>query len=205
MANNKIKVATCQFAVGGSIKRNSKRIQEFMRRAGKGREDIVHFPECALSGYARIDHESFEGFDWETLRSETENILALAAKLKLWVILGSAHPLTGRHKPHNCLYLIGPRGNIVDRYDKRFCLKRDLVHYSSGDHFVFFEINGVKCSLLICHDIRFPELYRELKRKKVDCVFQSYYIARETQRSVNTDIVRQSMQCRARAIISGSA
>ena len=38
-AKGKIKVATCQFAVGSSIKRNANRIKEFMRSAGKSRAD----------------------------------------------------------------------------------------------------------------------------------------------------------------------
>ena len=26
--------------------------------------DLVHFSECALSGYAGVEFASFEGFDW---------------------------------------------------------------------------------------------------------------------------------------------
>ncbi len=168
-----------------------------MQQAKCGRVDIVHFSECALSGYAGVDIESTATIDWELLRQETEGILALAKKLRLWVVLGSTHRLTGTHKPHNCLYLISPGGEIVDRYDKRFCMKRDMAHYAPGNHFVFFTINGIKCSLLICFDVRFPELYREMRKQKVDCIFQSFHNARQSGRTVHTDIMRQSMQCRA--------
>ena len=37
------------------------------------------------------------------------------------MVVGSSHPLTGRRKPHNCLYVISSRGKLVERYDKRFC------------------------------------------------------------------------------------
>ncbi len=60
-----------------------------------------------------------------------------------------------------------------------------------------FTVNGVKCSLLICFDARFPELYRELYKQGVDCVLQSFYNARQKGPSVHTHIMRQTMQCRA--------
>jgi len=197
MESGILKVATCQFAVNGSVEHNSGKIQMLMRQAKDGGADIVHFSECALSGYAGIDFESFDGYDWDFLRTETKKIMALAAELGLWVVLGSSHQLTEPNKPHNSLYLINPDGEIVDRYDKRFCISNEMQHYTPGSRFVNFTINGVVCSLLICFDLRFPEIYRELKKQGVQCIFQSFYNARQQGPSVHTHIMQQSMQCRA--------
>jgi len=192
-----LKIATCQFAVGASIKRNSRTICEFLRKAKKAKADIVHFSECALSGYVGTDFPNFEGYDWDLLKEETQKVMALARELHLWVVLGSTHPLTKPNKPHNSLYLINPDGKIVDRYDKRFCTPGDLRRLTPGNRFVDFTINGVKCSLLICFDLRFPEIYRQLYKQKVNCIFQSFYNARQKGPSVHTHIMRQTMQCRA--------
>ncbi|MFB0555482.1 MAG: carbon-nitrogen hydrolase family protein [Phycisphaerae bacterium] len=197
MADGVIKVATCQFAVGASIKRNSKIICEFLRKSKKAKADIVHFSECALSGYVGTDFPNFEGYNWDLLKEETQKVMALARELHRWVVLGSTHPLTEPNKPHNSLYLINPMGKIVDRYDKRFCTPGDLRRLTPGNRFTDFTINGVKCSLLICFDLRFPEIYRELYKQKVNCVFQSFYNARQKGPSVHTHIMRQTMQCRA--------
>ncbi|MHC4244242.1 MAG: carbon-nitrogen hydrolase family protein, partial [Planctomycetota bacterium] len=143
-----LKIATCQFGVNDSVKRNAKRICDFLRKAKKARADIVHFSECALSGYVGTDFPNFAGYDWNLLKAETEKIMALAAKLKLWVVLGSTHRLTESNKPHNSLYLINAKGKIVDRYDKRFCTPGDLRRLTPGSRFVNFTIKGVKCSLL---------------------------------------------------------
>ena len=192
-----LQIATCQFAVGSSIKRNAQRICEFLRKSRNAKADIVHFSECALSGYAGVDYKTLDGYDWAVLKKETEKIMALAGKLKLWVVLGSMHKMTAPSRPHNCSYLIGPDGRIVDRYDKRFCTSGDLEHFAPGDRFVHFTINDVKCSLLICFDLRFPEIYRRLWQDGVGCIFQSFYNARQNGPSVHTDIMRQTMQCRA--------
>ncbi len=197
MASRVLKVATCQFAVSKSIGQNARRITGFLHQAGRVDADMVHFSECALSGYAGVDFETLESFNQQLLREETEKIISLAADLGLWVILGSTHRLTGPNKPHNSLYLINPDGKIVGRYDKRFCTPSDLRHYTPGDRFVHFEINGVLCTLLICFDLRFPEIYRQLRREGVDCIFQSFYNARQKGTSIHTHIMRQTMQCRA--------
>ncbi len=197
MALGLLKVATCQFKVGNSIERNSYRICGFLSDAEQAGADIVHFSECALSGYASVDFENLDGYDWKLLRRETEKIMSLAARLKIWVVLGSMHRLTEPNKPHNSLYLIGPDGKIIDRYDKRFCTPVDLMHYTPGNRFVNFCVNNVNCSLLICFDLRFPEIYREVRKQQVDCIFQSFYNARQTGPSVHTHIIRQTMQCRA--------
>ncbi len=192
-----LKVATCQFPVGRYIRRNSRAICELLHKARKAKADIVHFSECALSGYVGTDFPNFEGYDWDLLREETEKIMALIKKLGLWVVLGSTHKLTEPNKPHNSLYLIDPAGKIVNRYDKRFGTPGDLRRLTPGDRFVNFTINDVKCSLLICFDLRFPELYRELYKQKVQCILQSFYNARQSSPSVHTRIMRQTMQCRA--------
>lgn len=197
MSAGVLRVVTCQFAVSSSIKRNARQIHKFLRQVKKAKADIVHLPECALSGYAGRDFETLDGYNWQLLREETEKIMVLAGKLKLWVVLGSNHKLTRPNKPHNCLYLIDLKGRVVDRYDKRFCLSDELAFYTPGNRFVNFTINGVKCSLLICFDSRFPELYRQLYEQGVNCILQSFYNARQKGPSVHTYIMRQTMQCRA--------
>jgi len=197
MPSGILKIATCQFGVSGSIERNAEAIRDFLRKAAKAEADIVHFSECALSGYAGTDFDTLDGYNWQLLGKQSRDIMALAGELGLWVVLGSTHRLTGANKPHNSLYVIGPNGEIIDRYDKRFCTTIDLQNYTPGGRFVIFTVNGVKCSLLICFDLRFPEIYRQLYKHGVQCVFQSFYNARQNGPSVHSDIMRQSMQCRA--------
>jgi len=168
-----------------------------MRIARVNGAELVHFPECALSGYGGADWKDIDQMDWGELREETQSILDLAKELRLWVLLGSSHRLTGQNKPHNSLYVINPEGEVIDRYDKRFCTSGDLNYYSPGDHFVDFEINGIKCGLLICYDVRFPELYREYRILGVDVIFQSFYNARHDRDCIHPKIMPASAQVRA--------
>jgi len=177
-----VRVATCQFPVSAGIAANLRHITRQTHIARQRGAHVAHFPEAALSGYAGTDFENFAGFDWDELARAASQVLECARDTGLWVILGSAHRLTGANKPHNSLYVINGAGQIVDRYDKRFCSGQDgqsgdLAHYSPGGHCSVWAINGVRCGALICYDYRFPELYREYKRSGVEIMFHSFHAA----------------------------
>jgi predicted amidohydrolase len=176
---------------------NYRFIEAQITEARLKKADVVHFPECALSGYPGTDMMTMEGFNWTLLHRLTDSVMATAKKLKIWVILGSLHKLSGDNKPHNSLYVITPEGKIADRYDKRFCTSTDLKYCSPGDHFVTFTVNDVKCGLLICYDVRFPELYREYKKLDCDMIFQSFYNARATKGSIHPLIMPVTAQAYA--------
>ena len=192
-----VRVGTCQFPVSADVAANGEWIRRQMAEAQALGADIVHFPEAALSGYAGSDHASLAEFPWAQQREELEKILTAARELRVWVILGATHRLSHGHKPHNSLYVIDSSGAIVDRYDKRFCTSEDLKHYSPGDHFVTFEVNGLRCGLLICYDIRFPELYREYCRLGVRLMFHSFYNARQKEGSIHPKIMPPTAQAYA--------
>ncbi|MCX2743058.1 carbon-nitrogen hydrolase family protein [Mangrovivirga sp. M17] len=176
----KIQIATSQFPVSSDILSNKKHIISQIKEASESGCDLIHFPENALSGYPGIDFINFKNYDWNLLKESTREIMEFSKAMKIWVILGSSHPLASTDKPHNSLYIINTAGEIVDRYDKMFCagtdkLNDELAHFTPGDHFTTFTINKIKCGVLICHEYRYPELYRQLKLMGVEIVFHSYY------------------------------
>ena len=195
--SGRLRVASCQFPVSERIEENYKWIEKQIIEAKLKKADVVHFPECALSGYPGSDFQTMAGFDWEKLNAVTDSILDLARNLGIWVVLGSIHQLSGSNKPHNSLYVIDPQGKIIDRYDKRFCTSGDLDYFSPGDHFVNFEVNGISCGLLICYDVRFPELYREYRKLGTDLILQSFYNARQKKGSIHPLIMPVTAQARA--------
>jgi predicted amidohydrolase len=189
-----LKIATAQFPVSGDLSRNAAYIHRLAREAAAAGADVVHFPETALPGYAGVNLPGLEGYSWERLRAESERLLDLARAVGVWLVVGSMHPLSAGHAPHNALYVIHPRGELVDRYDKLFCTRQDLAHYTPGDYFAVFDMNGVRCGLLICHDLRYPELYREYYRRGVRCLFQSFHNANFPGRTIHTTITRPTLQ-----------
>ncbi len=179
----KLVVATCQFPTSGDINANRNFVLRLMQEAKTQGADVAHFPEACLSGYAGTDFDTNEHVDWTLLALVLREVAALAATLRIWTVIGSAHCLSPPNKPHNSLYFINDHGKIVDRYDKRFLSgdasgsTGDLAHYSPGNHFSVVEIKGVRCGGLICVDCRYPELYRAYKRLGIQLMFHSYNAA----------------------------
>jgi predicted amidohydrolase len=174
-----ITVATCQFPVSADIKKNESFILKQLVLAKAKGADIAHFSESSLSGYAGIDFTSYKNRDETKLRDSLETIIKNSAKLKIWTIVGGHHFEGRNKKPFNCLWLINDQGTIIDRYDKRICAGKhgELEHffYKPGQKPVKFKIKDTRCGLLICHEWRYPELYREYKHLGVEIIFQSWY------------------------------
>ena len=180
----KLKVATCQFPLEANLEHNLGYVLRQMKSAKRRGAHVAHFSETALPGYAGVDIKSMARYDWDRLQEAHLQVAELAGELKLWVVVGSAHRLSGRHKPHNSLYIIDDQGRLVERYDKMFLvgahrgITNDLQHYSPGSNFCVFEIRGVRCGAQICHDFRYGELYRQYKKRGVELMFHSFHNAR---------------------------
>lgn len=188
MNAGRILVATGQFAVSADCQRNADEIIELVQQAAVRGARVVHFCEGALSGYAPHDLPDYQDYPWPRLKAAAERVAVAAAACRLWVVLGSAHPLEPGSsgvgpKPHNSVYIINDQGQLLDRYDKRFCAGDDvtgeLALYSPGDHPSVFVVDGVRCGVLVCHECRYPELYRAYKALGVDLVLHSFHAANQ--------------------------
>ncbi len=97
------------------------------------------------------------------LPGEVENCFREAAKRnKVWLIPGSIYERS-EGKVFNTAPVINPEGEVIARYRKQypFYPYESAVHGS--DNFVVFEVPGVgKIGLVICYDIWFPEVIRQL-------------------------------------------
>jgi predicted amidohydrolase len=84
------------------------------------------------------------------------------------------HRLTEPHRPHNSLYVISDRGEVVTRYDERLLSKTKVSYmYSPGISPVTFEVDGARFGCLLGIEIHYPELFAEYEKLDVDCVLFS--------------------------------
>jgi len=192
-----LKVAACQFPVGGNIESNAGYVKRFVEEAAANKADIIQFSEAALSGYPPKDVPSFDDLDWATLRDETHQIMSLAKKHRIWVVLGSAHYISENEKPLNCLYIISDEGKIVDRYDKSMLTGGDLRYYTPGNHIAVVELKGFKLGFLICYDSCFPEMYNIYRHQGVQIMFHSFYNAHHKGKTILDEIIPAEIRVRA--------
>ncbi len=171
-----LRIAIAQSRIDRDIRANGREIRGLVRRAAAGGARLVQFPEGAASGYPKSEVTCWDEVDWPALREELEETAALAGTLGLWVVLGSAHPLTAPHRPHNSLYVISDTGALAGRYDKRRCSHTEITDwFSPGAAPLTFAVDGFSFGCAICIETVFPELFAEYEVLGVDAVLVSTY------------------------------
>lgn len=169
-------LAIGQLPISGDARKNGAQVRELMQQATESGARLIQFPEGMLSGYAKSPIQDWAEVNWQIIREELAEIQQLAAQLGLWVVLGSAHPLTPPNWPHNSLYIVSDQGEIVTRYDKRICSFTEVSHfYTAGYEPVIFDVDGFRFGCIICVEINFPELFIEYGRLNVDCILLSAF------------------------------
>jgi len=171
-----MKIATVQSEVTDQIDRNGKIIRSLIKQAFLKGADLVHFCEGALSGYTSDQIGDPSQINFGRIRLEITSIQNLARKYKLWIVIGCAHELSNKSRPHNSMYIISDDGSIVNRYDKRMLSNNEIEnYYTPGFDFCAFSIKGIKFSCALCIEVNFPNLFIEAAKHDIDCILFSSY------------------------------
>ena len=167
-----LRVAAAQFPVGADVEHNLGYVRRLVEEARGAR--LVLFPETALCGYAGWDLPTLRGYDWETLEAAQAEVAEAARRAGVWVVYGTMVRV-GRGKPRNSLVVVDPSGAEVARYDKRLLTMEDRLAYAAGDAPVVVDVEGTRCGLAICHEWRYPEVYRQYHALGAEAVLQGWY------------------------------
>lgn len=101
----------------------------------------------------------------------------LARQSRAWLVGGSIPCVVneGENSRASC-FVYDPEGNEVTRYDKIHLFDADVSDgtrryresddYSPGSDLKVVDMEFARTGLSICYDVRFPELYRELRVRR---------------------------------------
>jgi predicted amidohydrolase len=136
-----------------------------------------------------------------------QGLIALAAELKVWLLIGSALVRRDDGGAANRSMLIAPDGRTVAAYDKIHMFDVDLPTgetareseaYVPGDKAVVAQTPFGGVGLTICYDMRFPYLYRALAKAGVGILTVPSAFTRPTGQA------HWEVLLRARAIENGA-
>jgi len=141
--------------------------EPFIMNASCAGASLIAFPEQFSTGWDPVSHDHIEGCTGRTVSS----LQNLAQRYSI-AIIGSFrerfNPL-----PRNTAVAIGKDGGILAMYAKMhlFSPAREDTTYTPGTSLPTFSLEGVKCGMAICYDLRFPALFRIYARQGVQAVF----------------------------------
>ncbi len=136
-----------------------------------------------------------------------QGLVALAAELKIWLLIGSALVADVDGQAVNRALLVSPDGQITATYDKMHMFDVDLPTgekaresetYRPGTKAVTADIPGARLGLTICYDMRFAYLYRALAKAGAQIMTVPAAFTRPTGEA------HWEVLLRARAIETGS-
>ena len=145
---------------------NLRNASKFINIAKNDGCDIVVFPEMFNVGFSMNINAIAEPKEGYT----TIKLCELAKKHEINLIAGYSEKAETKAK--NVAISINRNGEITGRYTKNhpFSFAHEDNFYLPGNDQAIFEIDHVKCSMFICYDLRFPELFR-LVAKDVFIIF----------------------------------
>jgi len=135
------------------------RARELAHQAKSASAELLLLPEMFATGFTMEAEEYAEPEDGSIARAVGE----MAKHEALWILAGiSVRKSDGRFV--NTARLFSPHGDHNAPYEKQrlFVYANENEIYSPGEKPSIVEINGVRAGVLICFDLRFPELFREL-------------------------------------------
>ena len=187
-----LKMAAVQMRSTKDLQDNIQRSIEFIERCSKDGVRVVVFPECSVTGYF---NDTATGTTAEQLVDAEKRIAAACKKHNVYAIIGM--PWRERGKLFNSAIVITPEGKILERYHKVQLAEK---WPDPGDHLSVFKIDGVMCTIIICHDERYPELVRLPVLVGAQVVF---YISHESGITRESKVGPYRAQIQARAVENG--
>lgn len=154
----------------GKPEANFAHAEDLIRQAMKDSPDVLVLPETWNTGFfPKEDLTLLADKDGKTVK---EKIGAVAKEYGVNIVAGSVANLKNG-KVYNTAYVFDRQGSCIASYDKThlFTPMGEDDYFEKGDHLCRFTLDGVSCGLIICYDIRFPELTRSLTVPGLDMLF----------------------------------
>ena len=149
---------------------NFERAALLIKEAAKANPDVILLPEMFNLGF--FPRENLQELSDNDGEKTKEIMSALARELSVNIVAGSVAN-NKEDGVYNTAYVFSSSGEVIGEYDKThlFSPMGEDKFFKKGNSLCSFTIDGVKCGILICYDIRFPELTRSLTVNGIDVLF----------------------------------
>jgi len=182
-------VASVQMRSSENLTENTNRISAYIKQCAAEGARVVIFPECALSGYFE---KVIKELTSDQINFAEQMVIGACREARVYAIVGM--PYREGEKLYNSAIVISPEGEVIERYHK---IQLAESWPDPGDHLSVFMIDGHPCSIIICHDERYPELVRLPVLAGAKVIF---YISHESGMKEESKIGPYRAQIQARAV-----
>lgn len=154
----------------GRPEENHRLAEQLIRQAAQAQPDVVLLPELWDVGF--FPKENLKELADPDCTRVKAHMGALAKELGINIVAGSVACLRG-DRVYNTACVFGRDGQLLAQYDKThlFSPMGEDHYFTKGDHICRFQMDGHEVGILICYDIRFPELTRAMSVPGLELLF----------------------------------
>lgn len=157
-----MKIALIQFdIIPGDILYNEATVEKLVEQCAAQKVDAVVLPELWNCGY---DLKNLEK-NAQTITGSSVKLMArLAKKFGMYIFGGSiAEKKAGKY--YNTMFVFNEKGDIIEKYRKIHLFPlvlEEQKYFEAGDEWGMVDTPWGKFGLMLCYDLRFTELARNL-------------------------------------------
>ena len=184
-----LRVAAVQMRSKPDLDANVTHTIALLEKCAADRADVAVFPECNVSGYF---DDYVKKLTAKQLAKAEDDLCRACKRLGIWAVVGV--PVREDGKLYNSAVVIDSGGKVRERYHK---VQLAEAWPDPGDHLSVFRVKGVPCSIIICHDERYPELVRLPVLAGARVIF---YLSHESPITQEHKLAPYRAQIQARAV-----
>jgi len=164
----KISMVQCELYPGDPEK-NYALIEDKIKEATEDEPDVIILPEMWNTTFFPEHVKELADQDGE----RTQNLLSRLAKELQVNIVGGSVARKSDDLLYNTSYSYNRAGELVGDYDKvhLFSPSGEDDIFENGDQLTTFKFDGVKCGVITCYDVRFPEWVRKNALEDIQILF----------------------------------
>lgn len=165
-----LRVGAWSFSATSDVVANDAMIRQGLREAAASGVQILLTPECSLPGYPGAVRSDLGDVDSCALAEREDALLRFAEQHGVALVLGTAAG-DGHGGWTN------DAATLATRYRKRCLTPGDTAHFAAGGSATVITVDGWRCGLAICYDLRFADVWADLHRQQVDALLVIAHMA----------------------------
>lgn len=166
-----MKISVIQMEVTvGNIEANIAQLKTRLSKfAPNDMPDVVVLPELWTTGFYPTPISDYADENGDHIKS----ILSALSKQYRLNIVGGTVITKNNSGIYNTCHCFNREGVLSTVYSKThlFSPMGENEHFTPGNDTAVFSIDGIKCGLAVCYDLRFPEFIRKLAMEDISILF----------------------------------